>query len=54
MLKFTCYFMERTHETLHLDKLRFVHLNVINIPTSFILTIIFFDLAFEYGSGSKF
>jgi hypothetical protein len=54
MLKFTCYFMERTHETLHLDKLRFVHWNVINIPTIFILTIIFFDLAFEYGSGSKF
>jgi hypothetical protein len=26
----------------------------VGIPTSFILTIIFFGLSFEYGGGSKF
>jgi hypothetical protein len=49
VLKFTFYFMERTHETLHLVKWSFVHWKIMNMPTSFIWIIIFFDWAFEYG-----
>jgi hypothetical protein len=52
--KFTFYFIERTHEPLHLDKLSFVNWKVMDIPTTFIWIIIFFDWPFEYGSGSKF
>jgi hypothetical protein len=41
-LKFTFYFMERTHEQLHLVKLSSVHRKVMDISTSFIWIIIFF------------
>jgi hypothetical protein len=46
--------MGRTHEALHIDKWSFVHWKIMDIPTSFIWIIIFFDGAFEYGGGSKF
>jgi hypothetical protein len=52
-LKFTFYFMESTHEPLHLDKLSFERRQIIDIPTSFIWIIIFLDGAFEYGGISK-
>jgi hypothetical protein len=45
-LKFTFYFMERTHEPLHLVKWSFVHGKVMDIPTSFIWIFIFFDWGF--------
>jgi hypothetical protein len=51
MVKFTFYFIETTHERLHVDKVLY---NIMNVPTSFIPTIIFFDGAFECGGGSKF
>jgi hypothetical protein len=49
----TFCFMETTHEPLHLVKLNFVHWKIMDIPTSFIRTIIFFDRAFESGIISK-
>jgi hypothetical protein len=52
-LKFALYFMEKTHEPLHLDKWSFVHWRITNIPTSFIWIIIFFHGALEYGCISK-
>jgi hypothetical protein len=42
-LKFAFYFIDRTHELLHLD-----------IPSSFIWIIISFDCPSEYGGISKF
>jgi hypothetical protein len=45
--------MDRTPETLHLVKWSFVHLKIMDIPTSFIWVIIFFKGAFEYGGISK-
>jgi hypothetical protein len=35
-LKFTFYFMESTHEPLHLDKLSFERRQIMGISTSFI------------------
>jgi hypothetical protein len=54
-LKFTFYFMERTHEPLLLqsDKLSYVQWKIMHIPTSFIWLIIVFGEAFEYRGGSK-
>jgi hypothetical protein len=52
-LKSSFCFMETTHEPLHLVKLNFVYWKIMNIPTSFIRTIIFFDGAFESGIISK-
>jgi hypothetical protein len=43
-LKFTFYFMERTHEPLHLVKRSFVHWKIMDIPTSFIWNIILTEL----------
>jgi hypothetical protein len=51
-LKFTFYFMERTYKPLHLDR-SFVHWQIMDISTSFIWIIIFFDGAFEYGGIVK-
>jgi hypothetical protein len=39
--KLTFYFMAITHEPLYLDKLSFVHWKIMDIPTRFILIIIF-------------
>jgi hypothetical protein len=52
-LKFKFNFMERTHEPLHLVKWNFVHWKIVDIPTSFIWIIIFFDRALEYGNSLK-
>jgi hypothetical protein len=38
--------MEKTHEPLHLDKLSFERWKIIDIPTSFVWIIIFYDGAF--------
>jgi hypothetical protein len=35
--------MWRTHGTLHLDKLNFVHLKIMDVPTAFMCIIVFFD-----------
>jgi hypothetical protein len=40
-LKFTFYFMDSTHEPLHLDKWSLVHWKVMDIPTRFIRIVIF-------------
>jgi hypothetical protein len=53
MLKFAFCFMERTNEPLHLDKWTLVHWKIMDMPTSFIWIIIFFDGAFECGGISK-
>jgi hypothetical protein len=47
--------METTREPLNLDKRSLVQWKIMGIPTStsFILIIISFDGAFEYGGGSK-
>jgi hypothetical protein len=50
--KYTFYFMKGIHETLHLDKLSFLHWKFMDIPTSFIWIIIFFDGALGYGCVS--
>jgi hypothetical protein len=47
-------FMTTTHEIFHLEKRSLVQWNTMDIPTSYIWIIIFFDRAFEYGGGSKF
>jgi hypothetical protein len=52
--KFTLCFMETTYEALHLDKWSSAHWKVMDIPTSSIWIIIFFDRAFKYGDGAKF
>jgi hypothetical protein len=52
-LKFTFYFMETAHELLLLEKWNFVQWKIMDIPTSFILNLIFFAGVFEYGSDSK-
>jgi hypothetical protein len=39
------------NEQMHLDKLSLVQWKIIDIPTSFICIIIFYDQAFEYGNG---
>jgi hypothetical protein len=44
--------METTHDLLHLDKRSLVQWNIVDVPTSFIWIISFFDGAFEYGGGS--
>jgi len=46
--------MATTHEPLHLDKRSFVQWKIVDIPTSFILIIIFFNGPFEYGDGGIF
>jgi hypothetical protein len=53
-LEFTFYFMERTHELLHLVKWSFVHWKAMDIPKSFIWIIIFLNEAFECDSILKF
>jgi hypothetical protein len=45
--------METTHESLHLDKVRYNERSW-DIPTSFLSVITFFDGAFEYGGGGIF
>jgi hypothetical protein len=54
-LKFTFYAVLRSHEPLHLllDKLGFLHWNIMDIPTTFIWIIVFLDGAHEYGDFSK-
>jgi hypothetical protein len=52
-LKFTLYFMERSHEPLHLEKRSFVLWRIMDMPTSLIWIIVFFDRPFEYGGSSK-
>jgi hypothetical protein len=42
--------MDTAHELLHIDKWTVVHRKIMDIPTRFILIIIFMDVAFEYGS----
>jgi hypothetical protein len=56
MLKFTFYFKEITHETLHLqlDKSTFVQLKITDVATSFILIVTVFDEAFEHGEHANF
>jgi hypothetical protein len=46
--------MGRPHEVLHLVKGSFVCWKIMDIRTSFIRIIIFFDGAFQYDSGSTF
>jgi hypothetical protein len=45
--------MEATHEHLHLDKWNLEDYGHC-LPTGFILIVIFFDEAFEYGYGVKY
>jgi hypothetical protein len=45
-VKYTFYFIERSHEPLYVDQLSFVQSKIMDIPTSFTLIIIFFDVAF--------
>jgi hypothetical protein len=44
--KYIFYFMETTHEPLHLRHMKFVHWKIMDIPVSFIWIIIFFYGAF--------
>jgi hypothetical protein len=53
-LKFKFYFVVTTHEPLHLDKWRFVQWKIMDIPTSFIWNIVFFEEDFDYDSSLKF
>jgi hypothetical protein len=53
-LKFIFYILNTTHEPLYLDKWSFVWWKIMDIPTTFIWIVIFFDGAFEYGGRSKF
>jgi hypothetical protein len=46
--------MDRTHDPLHLAKWSFVHWKMMDIHTSFIWIIIFFDGAFECGGDLTF
>jgi hypothetical protein len=52
--KLTFCFMVTTHEPLHLDKRSIVHWKIVDIPTSCIEIIIFFNRPFEYGDGGIF
>jgi hypothetical protein len=52
--EFTFYFVDITHEPLHLDKLSFVQWTIVDMPTGFMWITTFLDGAFEYGDGSKF
>jgi hypothetical protein len=52
-LKCTFDFMERTHKPFHLVGWSFSGRKIMDIPTSFIWFIIFFDEAFKYGGISK-
>jgi hypothetical protein len=54
MLKFKFHLIETTHRPLHLDKRILEQWRIMNIPTSFIWIIIFFDGGFKYGDVSKF
>jgi hypothetical protein len=47
--------MDRTHGPLHLNKLSFLHWKIMDISTTSIWIIIFFDGSFEYDvmSGQK-
>jgi hypothetical protein len=44
----------KTHEPLHLEKQSFVQWKIMDIPTSFILIIIFFNKPFEYSGDGIF
>jgi hypothetical protein len=46
--------METTHEILHLDKRSLVQWKIVDMPTSFIWIIIFFNGPSEYGDGGIF
>jgi hypothetical protein len=46
--KFTLYFIEKTHEPLHLDKVRYNRRSRTYLQ---VFIIIFFKRAFEYGNG---
>jgi hypothetical protein len=46
--------MEMTREPLHLDERNLVQWKIMDIHTSFIWIIIFFEKASEYDSGSSF
>jgi hypothetical protein len=50
-LKLTVCFMATTHEPLYFDKRRFLQWKIVDIPTSFILILIFFNEPLEYGDG---
>jgi hypothetical protein len=55
MSKCIFYFMETTHEQLHLEEKRsFFSSNVIDIPPSFTWIIILFNKAYKYWDGAKF
>jgi hypothetical protein len=47
-------FMATTYEPLHLDKRSFVLWKIMDIPTSFIWIIIFFNAPLGYGDGGIF
>jgi hypothetical protein len=52
-LKLTLRFVA-THDPLHLDKRSFLQWKIMDINTSFIWIIIFFNGTFEYGDGGIF
>jgi hypothetical protein len=50
-LKFAFWYLQTTHEPLHLGKQSLVQLKIMDIPTSFTWIIILGGRAFEYGDG---
>jgi hypothetical protein len=52
--KFLFYFMETTHELLHLHKLCLIQQNIMEISTRFIRIMVLFDEVFRGGDGAKF
>jgi hypothetical protein len=52
-LKFIFYFMATTYEPLNADKWSFVEWKIVDVPTSFVWNIIFFNGAFQYGRDSN-
>jgi hypothetical protein len=53
MLKFLFCFMEKTHETLHLDKWSLEQWKTMHMSASFIWISTLFDVAFDCGDGVK-
>jgi hypothetical protein len=46
-------FYEISHEPLNLNKRSLVQLNIMDVHTSFIWIVIFFEEAFKRGDGAK-
>jgi hypothetical protein len=46
--------MATTHGLLHWDKQSFIQWKIVDVPTSFIWIIIFFNGSVEYGDGGIF